>query len=130
MIFEILCLSWKCLQNSNVYFVLGTELSSNPNQKLPGCTVHFDWLNVWKASASVLSKNWKSVKMAKSLSFTLAKYHITIFPTYLSSNLQGNSNLMTHKIGEQKKLISRVGPHLQPTEKNISRNKMYFFKDR
>ena len=34
-----------------------SKLSTNHNGALPGCTVHFDWLEVLKAGASVLPKN-------------------------------------------------------------------------
>ena len=33
------------------------KLSTNHNGTLPGCTVYFDWLKVWKADARVLPKN-------------------------------------------------------------------------
>ena len=34
-----------------------SKLSTNHNGVLPGLTVHFDWLKVWKAGAPVLQKN-------------------------------------------------------------------------
>ena len=33
-----------------------SKFSTNHNGALPGCTVHFDWLKVWKGGGSVLPK--------------------------------------------------------------------------
>ena len=34
----------------------GLQVSTNHNGALSGCTVHFDWLKVWKAGAPLLPK--------------------------------------------------------------------------
>ena len=43
------------------------KLPTNHNGALPGCAVHFDWLIVWKAGATVLPNNHSLADQSEKL---------------------------------------------------------------